>query len=82
MCHALGSRISSKTAWGKASVFIRLLPSEFRIDELMYSCTFWDLSSATLGIVTDPSGRICLGSYWSWDRSETMVAHYLGWFTP
>ena len=61
-----------KTAGERPSVFIRLLPSEFHIDELMYSCTALGFIFLTLGIVTGSVwAHYAWGSYWSWDPKET-----------
>ena len=56
----------------KASLFIRLLPSEYQIDELMYSSTALGFIFLTLGIVTGSVwAHYAWGAYWSWDPKET-----------
>jgi cytochrome c-type biogenesis protein CcsB len=56
----------------KTSVFIRLLPSEFQMDELMYSSTALGFIFLTLGIVTGSVwAHYAWGTYWSWDPKET-----------
>jgi len=56
----------------KASVFVRLLPSEYQMDELMYSSTALGFIFLTLGIVTGSVwAHYAWGSYWSWDPKET-----------
>lgn len=56
----------------KTSVFIRLLPSEYLMDELMYSSTALGFIFLTLGIVTGSVwAHYAWGSYWSWDPKET-----------
>jgi cytochrome c-type biogenesis protein CcsB len=61
-----------KTAGPEPGLFIRLLPSEFQIDELMYSCAALGFIFLTLGIVTGSVwAHYAWGSYWSWDPKET-----------
>ncbi|MDD3249185.1 MAG: c-type cytochrome biogenesis protein CcsB [Smithellaceae bacterium] len=61
-----------KTAGERPGLFIRLLPSEFQIDELMYSCAALGFIFLTLGIVTGSVwAHYAWGSYWSWDPKET-----------
>jgi cytochrome c-type biogenesis protein CcsB len=56
----------------KTSIFIRLLPSEYQMDELMYSCAALGFIFLTLGIVTGSVwAHYAWGSYWSWDPKET-----------
>ena len=56
----------------KTSIFIRLLPSEYQMDELMYSSTALGFIFLTLGIVTGSVwAHYAWGSYWSWDPKET-----------
>jgi cytochrome c-type biogenesis protein CcsB len=56
----------------KTSLFIRLLPSEYQIDELMYSSTALGFIFLTLGIVTGSVwAHYAWGAYWSWDPKET-----------
>jgi len=56
----------------KAGVFIRLLPSEYQIDELIYSSAALGFIFLTLGIVTGSVwAHYAWGSYWSWDPKET-----------
>ena len=56
----------------EASVFIRLLPSEYQVDELMYSTAALGFIFLTLGIVTGSVwAHYAWGSYWSWDPKET-----------
>lgn len=55
-----------------ASVFIRLLPSDYLLDELMYSSVALGFIFLTLGIVTGSVwAHYAWGSYWSWDPKET-----------
>jgi cytochrome c-type biogenesis protein CcsB len=73
---ALGMMFFVKTSAGgdlsKASVFIRLLPSEYQMDELMYSSATLGFIFLTLGIVTGSVwAHYAWGSYWSWDPKET-----------
>ncbi len=50
----------------------RLLPSEYQMDELMYSSTALGFIFLTLGIVTGSVwAHYAWGSYWSWDPKET-----------
>jgi cytochrome c-type biogenesis protein CcsB len=52
--------------------FIRLLPSEYQMDDLMYSSTTLGFIFLTLGIVTGSVwAHYAWGSYWSWDPKET-----------
>ena len=54
------------------SVFIRLMPSESQMDELMYSSTALGFIFLTLGIVTGSVwAHYAWGAYWSWDPKET-----------
>jgi cytochrome c-type biogenesis protein CcsB len=56
----------------KSGTFIRLLPSEYQMDELMYSCAALGFIFLTLGIVTGSVwAHYAWGSYWSWDPKET-----------
>jgi cytochrome c-type biogenesis protein CcsB len=56
----------------KASVFVRLLPSEYLMDELMYSSVALGFIFLTLGIITGSVwAHYAWGSYWSWDPKET-----------
>lgn len=56
----------------KTSIFIRRLPSEYQMDELMYSSTALGFIFLTLGIVTGSVwAHYAWGSYWSWDPKET-----------
>ncbi len=73
---ALGIMYLIKSASGadssKAGTFIRLLPSEYQMDELMYSSTALGFIFLTLGIVTGSVwAHYAWGSYWSWDPKET-----------
>jgi cytochrome c-type biogenesis protein CcsB len=73
---ALGMMFFVKTSAGgdlsKASVFIRLLPSEYQMDELMYSSAALGFVFLTLGIATGAVwAHYAWGSYWSWDPKET-----------
>ena len=73
---ALGLMFFVKKAAGKrlsnTSVFIRLLPSEYQMDELMYSSAVLGFIFLTLGIVTGSVwAHYAWGSYWSWDPKET-----------
>jgi cytochrome c-type biogenesis protein CcsB len=73
---ALGIMFFVKKAAGADSsnpgVFIRLLPSEYQMDELMYSSTALGFIFLTLGIVTGSVwAHYAWGSYWSWDPKET-----------
>jgi len=50
----------------------RLLPSEYQMDELLYSSTALGFIFLTLGIVTGSVwAHYAWGSYWSWDPKET-----------
>jgi len=50
----------------------RLLPSEYQLDELMYSSTALGFIFLTLGVVTGSVwAHYAWGSYWSWDPKET-----------
>jgi cytochrome c-type biogenesis protein CcsB len=52
--------------------FIRLLPSEYQMDDLIYSSTTLGFIFLTLGIVTGSVwAHYAWGSYWSWDPKET-----------
>ncbi|KAF0156337.1 MAG: heme export protein apocytochrome heme-lyase [Syntrophaceae bacterium] len=73
---ALGIMFFVKKAAGtnssKSSVFIRLLPSEHQMDELMYSCAALGFIFLTLGIVTGSVwAHYAWGAYWQWDPKET-----------
>ncbi|HRS82432.1 MAG TPA: c-type cytochrome biogenesis protein CcsB [Smithellaceae bacterium] len=70
---ALGILYFFKTAAGpRPGVFVRLMPSEFHIDELIYSCAVLGFIFLTLGIVTGSVwAHYAWGSYWSWDPKET-----------
>lgn len=73
---ALGIMFFVKRAAGENSsqsgVFTRLLPSEYHMDELMYSSTALGFIFLTLGIVTGSVwAHYAWGSYWSWDPKET-----------
>lgn len=73
---ALGIMFFIKNATGanlaKTSVFIRLLPSEYQMDELMYSSVALGFIFLSLGIVTGSVwAHYAWGSYWSWDPKET-----------
>jgi len=53
-------------------IFIRLLPSEYQMDELMHSCTALGFIFLTLGIVTGSVwAHYAWGAYWNWDPKET-----------
>ena len=73
---ALGLMFFVKKAAGadssRSSIFIRLLPTEYQMDELMYSCAALGFIFLTLGIVTGSVwAHYAWGSYWSWDPKET-----------
>ena len=73
---ALGIMFFIKQAAGndssKSGAFIRRLPSEYQMDELMYSCAALGFIFLTLGIVTGSVwAHYAWGSYWSWDPKET-----------
>ncbi len=73
---ALGIMFFVKRAAGPddstASVFIRLLPSEYHMDELMYYSATLGFIFLTLGIATGSVwAHYAWGSYWSWDPKET-----------
>ena len=73
---ALGIMFFVKSAAGsdesKSSLFIRLLPSEYHMDELMYSSATLGFIFLTLGIATGSVwAHYAWGSYWSWDPKET-----------
>ncbi|MEE9913403.1 MAG: c-type cytochrome biogenesis protein CcsB [Deltaproteobacteria bacterium] len=56
----------------QTGTFVRLLPSEYQMDELMYSSTALGFIFLTLGIVTGSVwAHYAWGSYWSWDPKET-----------
>lgn len=56
----------------KADGFIGRLPSEYQMDDLMYSSTALGFIFLTLGIVTGSVwAHYAWGSYWSWDPKET-----------
>lgn len=56
----------------ESSVFIRRLPSEFQMDDLMHSSAVLGFIFLTLGIVTGSVwAHYAWGSYWSWDPKET-----------
>lgn len=53
-------------------VFARLLPSEFLVDELIYSSVALGFIFLSLGIITGSVwAHYAWGSYWSWDPKET-----------
>jgi cytochrome c-type biogenesis protein CcsB len=73
---ALGIMFLIKKAAGadsfQAGAFIHLLPSEYQMDELMYSSTALGFIFLTMGIVTGSVwAHYAWGSYWSWDPKET-----------
>lgn len=73
---ALGIMFFIKTASGAdsspAGMFVRWMPSEYQMDELMYSCAALGFIFLTLGIVTGSVwAHYAWGSYWSWDPKET-----------
>jgi cytochrome c-type biogenesis protein CcsB len=73
---ALGIMFFIKRAAGaatsKTSAPTRLLPSEYQMDELMYSSIALGFIFLTLGIVTGSVwAHYAWGSYWSWDPKET-----------
>ncbi|MGV8058473.1 MAG: c-type cytochrome biogenesis protein CcsB [Smithellaceae bacterium] len=73
---ALGVMFFVKKMTGKkkdeSSMFSRLLPSEYLMDELIYSSTALGFIFLTLGIVTGSVwAHYAWGSYWSWDPKET-----------
>ncbi len=73
---ALGIMFLVKNATGADSSgsgeFIRRLPSEYQMDELIYSCAALGFIFLTLGIVTGSVwAHYAWGSYWSWDPKET-----------
>ncbi|PKN18453.1 MAG: c-type cytochrome biogenesis protein CcsB [Deltaproteobacteria bacterium HGW-Deltaproteobacteria-6] len=73
---ALGIMFLIKRAAGADSsntnAFIRLMPSEYQMDELMYSSAALGFIFLTLGIVTGAVwAHYAWGSYWSWDPKET-----------
>jgi cytochrome c-type biogenesis protein CcsB len=73
---ALGLMFFVKKAAGadssRSSIFIRLLPNEYQMDDLMYSSTTLGFIFLTLGIVTGSVwAHYAWGSYWSWDPKET-----------
>jgi cytochrome c-type biogenesis protein CcsB len=73
---ALGIMFFIKKAAGENSsesgMFVRRLPSEYQMDELMYSCAALGFIFLTLGIVTGSVwAHYAWGSYWSWDPKET-----------
>lgn len=72
---ALGIMFLIKSRTGvdsSRSRVIRLLPSEYQMDELMYSSTALGFIFLTLGIVTGSVwAHYAWGSYWSWDPKET-----------
>ncbi len=73
---ALGLMLLIKSATGenssRAGVFMRLLPTEYQMDELIYSSTALGFIFLTLGIVTGSVwAHYAWGSYWSWDPKET-----------
>ncbi len=56
----------------KTSAFIRLLPADSILDELMYQCVALGFVFLTLGIITGSVwAHYAWGSYWSWDPKET-----------
>ncbi len=73
---ALGLMLLIKSTAGErvsgAGFFIRLFPSEYQMDELIYSSTALGFIFLTLGIVTGSVwAHYAWGSYWSWDPKET-----------
>ncbi len=57
---------------GNPGMFLRLLPDEDMIDELMYQCVVLGVVFLALGIVTGSVwAHYAWGSYWSWDPKET-----------
>ena len=79
---ALGIMFFIKKAAGadtpKAGVFIRLLPSESQMDELMYSSIALGFIFLTLGIITGSVwAHYAWGSYWSWDPEGNLVFDHL-----
>ena len=73
---ALGIMFFVKKAAGtessKTSAFIRLLPADSILDELMYQCVALGFVFLTLGIITGSVwAHYAWGSYWSWDPKET-----------
>ena len=57
---------------GNPGMFLRLLPDEDMIDELMYQCVVLGVVFRALGIVTGSVwAHYAWGSYWSWDPKET-----------
>jgi len=73
---AMGMMFFIKQAAGaetsKTSAFIRLLPSEYQMDELIFSSIALGFIFLTLGIVTGSVwAHYAWGSYWSWDPKET-----------
>ena len=73
---ALGVMFFIKSTAGadssKPGIFIRLLPSENMMDELMYQCAALGFIFLTLGIVTGSVwAHYAWGAYWSWDPKET-----------
>ncbi len=56
----------------RTGAFVRLLPSEHQMDDLMYSSAALGFVFLTLGIVTGSVwAHYAWGSYWSWDPKET-----------
>lgn len=70
---ALGIMFLTKSAAGESkNAFIRLMPSEYQMDELMYSSAALGFVFLTLGIATGAVwAHYAWGSYWSWDPKET-----------
>lgn len=63
---------AAKTEATQSGVFARLLPSEFLVDELIYSSVALGFIFLSLGIITGSVwAHYAWGSYWSWDPKET-----------
>lgn len=57
---------------GKNFLFVRLLPAESMLDELMYHSVTMGFLFLTLGIITGSIWAYhAWGAYWSWDPKET-----------
>jgi cytochrome c-type biogenesis protein CcsB len=81
---ALGIMFFVRKATGHDSsgvrAFIYLFPSEYQIDDLIYSCAALGFIFLTLGIVTGSVwAHYAWGSYWSWDPKETWS--FITWLT-
>ncbi len=72
---ALGVMFLIKKVFGGESSttsIVRLLPSEYQMDELLYSSAALGFIFLTLGIVTGSVwAHYAWGAYWSWDPKET-----------